>query len=133
MSTHLLATSLVVITDQRAAVCAVASIANIFQGFDSGIYSIIISDSYFIDYFNVRGARSGIVASMGKQINPVLKKPGPPPLTSDDLKSTSEMSSVIYSFRGGSYGISAAASPSPSAPSSCWLESPCKPAQPISP
>jgi hypothetical protein len=37
-----------------------------FQGFDSGIYSIIISDSRFIDYFNVKGARSGVVASMGK-------------------------------------------------------------------
>jgi hypothetical protein len=47
-------------------ICAVASIANIFQGFDSGIYSIIISDSRFIDYFNVSGARSGVVASMGK-------------------------------------------------------------------
>ena len=37
-----------------------------FQGFDSGIYSIIISDSRFIDYFNVKGAKSGVVASMGK-------------------------------------------------------------------
>jgi hypothetical protein len=36
-----------------------------FQGFDSGIYSIIISDSRFIDYFNVGGARAGVVASMG--------------------------------------------------------------------
>ncbi|KAN0119231.1 general substrate transporter [Hyaloscypha variabilis] len=45
-------------------ICAVASIANIFQGFDSGIYSIIISNSRFIDYFNVSGARSGVVASM---------------------------------------------------------------------
>jgi hypothetical protein len=36
-----------------------------FQGFDSGIYSIIISDNRFIDYFNVSGARSGVVASMG--------------------------------------------------------------------
>ncbi|KAE9379867.1 general substrate transporter [Stipitochalara longipes BDJ] len=45
-------------------ICAVASIANIFQGFDSGIYSIIISDSRFINYFNVSGARSGVVASM---------------------------------------------------------------------
>lgn len=64
-------------------ICAVASIANMwvycqchlvflshfvcrFQGFDSGIYSIIISDSRFIDYFGVKGARSGVVASMGK-------------------------------------------------------------------
>jgi hypothetical protein len=73
-------------------ICAVASIANIsvipgifcscqnsvskdsgsnrknyyrFQGFDSGIYSIIISDDRFIDYFQVSGARSGVVASMG--------------------------------------------------------------------
>jgi hypothetical protein len=46
-------------------VCAIASIANIFQGFDSGIYSIIISDARFIDYFDVAGARSGVVASMG--------------------------------------------------------------------
>ncbi|KAL1982904.1 hypothetical protein VTN96DRAFT_756 [Rasamsonia emersonii] len=45
-------------------ICAVASIANIFQGFDSGIYSIIISDQRFIDYFHVDGARSGVVASM---------------------------------------------------------------------
>lgn len=36
-----------------------------FQGFDSGIYSIIISDKRFINYFNVSGARAGVVASMG--------------------------------------------------------------------
>ena len=63
-------------------ICAVASIANMyvlclygkvlptdlifrFQGFDSGIYSIIISDPRFIKYFSVQGARSGVVASMG--------------------------------------------------------------------
>ncbi|RDL36404.1 MFS sugar transporter [Venustampulla echinocandica] len=45
-------------------ICAVASIANVFQGFDSGIYSIIISDIRFIDYFDVSGARAGVVASM---------------------------------------------------------------------
>lgn len=47
-----------------------ASIANIFQGFDSGIYSIIISDPRFIDYFNVAGARAGVVASMGESLTP---------------------------------------------------------------
>ena len=36
-----------------------------FQGFDSGIYSIIISDKRFINYLNVRGARAGVMASMG--------------------------------------------------------------------
>ena len=46
-------------------ICGVASIANIFQGFDSGIYSIIISDKRFINYFQISGARSGVVASMG--------------------------------------------------------------------
>ncbi|KAJ5205090.1 MFS sugar transporter [Penicillium cinerascens] len=45
-------------------ICGVASIANIFQGFDSGIYSVILADNDFIDYFDVRGARSGVVASM---------------------------------------------------------------------
>ena len=42
----------------------VASIANIFQGFDSGIYKVIISENPFINLFNVSGTRSGIVASM---------------------------------------------------------------------
>src|SRR5271156_6206876 len=64
-------------------ICAVASIANMwvdnpstitlhttdsspsFQGFDSGIYSIIISDKKFIKYLNVSGARAGVMASMG--------------------------------------------------------------------
>jgi hypothetical protein len=64
-------------------ICAVASIANMwvdnpqpslftqltvlpsFQGFDSGIYSIIISDKRFINYLNVSGARAGVMASMG--------------------------------------------------------------------
>ncbi|KZO91082.1 general substrate transporter [Calocera viscosa TUFC12733] len=45
-------------------ICGVASIANIFQGFDGGIYSIILSDPRFIDYFNVAGARLGVVSSM---------------------------------------------------------------------
>jgi hypothetical protein len=35
-----------------------------FQGFDSGIYTIIISDKTFINEFNVSGARAGVVASM---------------------------------------------------------------------
>ena len=42
----------------------VASIANIFQGFDSGIYTVIISEKPFINLFNVSGTRSGVVASM---------------------------------------------------------------------
>lgn len=41
-----------------------ASIANIFQGFDSGIYTVIIAEKAFIDEFNVVGARSGVIASM---------------------------------------------------------------------
>ncbi|OQV11149.1 hypothetical protein CLAIMM_15033 [Cladophialophora immunda] len=45
-------------------ICAVASLANIFQGFDSGIYSIIISDKKFGDYFHLSSAREGVVASM---------------------------------------------------------------------
>lgn len=45
-------------------ICLVASIANIFQGFDSGIYTVIISEKSFINLFNVSGARSGVVASM---------------------------------------------------------------------
>ncbi|ETI25853.1 hypothetical protein G647_02630 [Cladophialophora carrionii CBS 160.54] len=45
-------------------ICAVASLANIFQGFDSGIYSIIISDHKFTDYFHLSDARVGVVASM---------------------------------------------------------------------
>ncbi|KXL47795.1 hypothetical protein M433DRAFT_131784 [Acidomyces richmondensis BFW] len=45
-------------------ICAVASIANIFQGFDSGIYTVIIAEKAFIDEFNVVGARSGVIASM---------------------------------------------------------------------
>jgi hypothetical protein len=55
-------------------ICAVASIANIFQGFDSGIYSIIISDSRFIDYFNISGARSGVVASMGEHSSLMIRR-----------------------------------------------------------
>lgn len=66
-------------------ICGVASIANMyedfntgiqeerltallrrFQGFDSGIYSVILADKHFIEYFNVGGARSGVVASMSK-------------------------------------------------------------------
>jgi hypothetical protein len=65
-------------------ICAVASIANmsvrslvgylnsrlihvrqVSKDLIRGIYSIIISDSRFIDYFNVGGARAGVVASMG--------------------------------------------------------------------
>lgn len=45
-------------------ICLVASIANIFQGFDSGIYTIIIADQAFIDKFKVSGSRAGVVASM---------------------------------------------------------------------
>lgn len=45
-------------------ICLVASIANIFQGFDSGIYTIIISEKSFINLFNISSARSGVVASM---------------------------------------------------------------------
>jgi hypothetical protein len=45
-------------------ICAVASIANIFQGFDSGIYTIIIAENAFIDRFNLTGSRQGAVASM---------------------------------------------------------------------
>ncbi|KIV81644.1 hypothetical protein PV11_03814 [Exophiala sideris] len=45
-------------------ICAVASLANIFQGFDSGIYSIIISDKKFNDYFHLSSSRVGVVASM---------------------------------------------------------------------
>lgn len=45
-------------------ICGVASIANIFQGFDNGMYSIILSDDKFLDYFNLFGARQGAVASM---------------------------------------------------------------------
>ena len=47
-------------------ICAVASLANIFQGFDSGIYSIIISDHKFSAYFHLSSARVGVVASMSK-------------------------------------------------------------------
>ena len=35
-----------------------------FQGFDSGIYTIIIAEPAFVDEFNLNGARSGVVASM---------------------------------------------------------------------
>lgn len=45
-------------------ICAVASVANIFQGFDSGIYTIIIADKNFINRFDITGSRQGAVASM---------------------------------------------------------------------
>lgn len=40
-------------------ICLVASLANIFQGFDSGIYTIIIAEKTFLDRFNINGPRSG--------------------------------------------------------------------------
>ena len=45
-------------------ICGVASLANIFQGFDSGIYTIIIAEKAFIERFNITGSRQGAVASM---------------------------------------------------------------------
>ena len=53
-------------------ICGVASIANMFQGFDSGIYTIIIAEQAFIDEFNITGARSGVVASMGESQRNIL-------------------------------------------------------------
>lgn len=50
-------------------ICAVASLANIFQGFDSGIYSIIISDKKFNAYFHLSSSRVGVVASMSKLVS----------------------------------------------------------------
>lgn len=37
---------------------------NSFQGFDSGIYTIIISEQAFIDEFSITSSKSGVVASM---------------------------------------------------------------------
>lgn len=45
-------------------ICLVASLANIFQGFDSGIYTIIIAEKAFLDRFKITGPRAGVVASM---------------------------------------------------------------------
>lgn len=45
-------------------ICLVASIANVFQGFDSGIYTIIIAEKTFLDRFKITGPRAGVVASM---------------------------------------------------------------------
>lgn len=39
-----------------------------FQGFDSAIYSVILADPHFIKYFDVGGAKSGVVASMSKSL-----------------------------------------------------------------
>lgn len=41
-------------------ICGVASIANMFQGFDSGIYTIIIAEPAFVEESEITGAHAGV-------------------------------------------------------------------------
>lgn len=76
-----------------------------FQGFDSGIYSIIVSDGKFTTYFNLSSAQLGVMASMGTcatGVSHITHAKSDHHVCS--LQSISATYWETYSWPGGSFG-----------------------------